>query len=189
MILRYFYSLLKGLNMLSENERRLQLQGAIPKESFESLGALALNVSQIRQDLDHWLPGIKAMLAQVHAAVHALSEDREAEIRANAKCCDGVRVVPEPVPQTEQVGEAPKGNPLGLPPDWNVKCLDEQMGALIKQVDRLDERVGSLGRRLTGVEQLELARCMKNMSDRIRVVEDQIGRVDRFIEQLGRITK
>ena len=162
MILRYFYSLWKGFDMLSEDARR--------NAEAESLGALALNVSQIRQDLDHWLPGIKAMLAQVHAAVHALSEDREAVVK-------------------EEHVKAPKGNPLGLPPDWNVKCLDEQMGALIKQVDRLDERVGSLGRRLTGVEQLELARCMKNMSDRIRVVEDKIGRVDRFIEQLGRITK
>lgn len=178
MILRYFYSLWKGFNMLSEDARRKQNAEA------ESLGALALNVSQIRRDLDHWLPGIKAMLAQLHAKMDA-GEDA----RWNAKCCDGVRVVPEPVPQTEQVGEAPKGNPLGLPPDWNVKCLDEQMGALIKQVDRLDERVGSLGRRLTALEQLEIARCMKNMSDRIRVVEDKIGRVDRFIEQLGRITK
>lgn len=166
MILRYFYSLLKGLNMLTEDARRMLAEDTRRKQNAEaeSLGALALSVSQIRQDLDQWLPGIKAMLAQVHAAVHALSEDREAAVKE------------------EHVKEAIKGNPLGLPPDWNVKCLEEQMGALIKQVDQLDVR-------LTALEQLKTVSAMSSMSDRIRVVENKIGRVDRFVGQLGNITK
>lgn len=140
---------------------------------------LIRDITLIKQQQEAWLPGIKGMLVTIQTQLNNLPlyEHRNQAEKQDPTCDKPLR---------------PKSNPLNLPPDFELKCLDERMSCMSRHHDKMDDRISALERHATSpnyamidkrlstlenITTLDIRRYIDHLNERIQELENQLKKL------------